>query len=85
MSKYNIGDPVSVNDPGLLALQRFAPPGSRPNNEGWVSEVLDDGDLMILFPIGDEDPAAHTQTAPYSPDMVEPRDGERFLLKEINE
>jgi len=64
-NKINVGDKVRVNDPGLLMLQKFAPPGSKPNNEGIVSEIMEDGDLLIEFPIGDADPAEHSQAAPY--------------------
>ena len=63
--KLQIGDKVRVMDQGLLMLQRFAPPGAKPNNEGIVTEILEDGDLMIEFPIGDDDPAVHSQVAPY--------------------
>lgn len=62
---FKVGDKVRVMDPGLLMLQQFAPPGAKPNNEGVVSEILEDGELMIEFPIGDD--PDHSQTAPYSP------------------
>jgi hypothetical protein len=60
-----VGDKVRVMDDGLLMLQKFAPPGAKPNNEGIVSEIMEDGDLMIEFPIGDDDPEEHSQVAPY--------------------
>jgi hypothetical protein len=60
-----VGDKVRVMDQGLLMLQKFAPPGAKPNNEGVVSEILEDGYLMIEFPIGDDDPKEHSQVAPY--------------------
>lgn len=63
--KFNIGEKVRVMDQGLLMLQKFAPPGAKPNNEGVVSEILEDGDLLIEFPIGDDDPEEHSQVAPY--------------------
>ncbi len=52
-------------DQGLIMLQKFAPPGAKPNNEGRVSEILEDGDLLIEFPIGDDDIEEHSQVAPY--------------------
>jgi hypothetical protein len=66
-----VGDRVRVNDPGLVMLQRFAPPGAKPNNEGVVSEILKDGDLMIEFPIGNDDPKKHSQAAPYPAKMCQ--------------
>lgn len=65
--KHNlkVGDKVEVLDQGLLMLQKFAPPGAKPNNHGTVSELLEDGDVMIEFPIGDDDPEKHSQIAPY--------------------
>lgn len=63
--KLKVGDKVRVMDAGLLMLQKFAPKGAKPNNEGTVSEILEDGDLMIEFPIGDDDPKKHSQIAPY--------------------
>lgn len=63
--KLQVGDKVRVMDQGLLMLQRFASPGAKPNNEGVVSEIMEDGDLLIEFPIGDDDPEEHSQVAPY--------------------
>ena len=61
-----IGDKVRVNDPGLLMLQRFAPPGAKPNNEGVITEINEeDQEAMIEFPIGDDDINEHSQVAPY--------------------
>ena len=62
MTKFNVGDKVIVNDPGLMMLQRFAPPGAKPNNEGIVAEIWEDGDLLIEFPLEGEN---HSQAAPY--------------------
>lgn len=64
-NELKVGDKVRVMDQGLLMLQKFAPKGANPNNEGVISEVLEDGDLMIEFPIGDDDPKEHSQVAPY--------------------
>lgn len=65
MNKFKVGDKVRVMDQGLIMLQRFAPPGAKPNNEGVVSEIMKDGYLEIEFPIGDDDPEEHSQVAPY--------------------
>lgn len=59
------GDKVRVMDAGLLMLQKFAPPGAKPNNEGIVAEILEDGDLEINFPIGNDDPEKHSQASIY--------------------
>lgn len=63
--ELKIGDKVRVMDQGLLMLQKFAPPGAKPNNEGWIKEIDEDGDLLIEFPIGDDDIKKHSQVAPY--------------------
>jgi hypothetical protein len=63
--QLKVGDKVRVMDQGLLMLQKFAPKGAKPNNEGVVSKILEDGYLMIEFPIGDDDPKEHSQVAPY--------------------
>lgn len=63
--KIKVGDKVRVMDQGLLMLQKFAPPGSKPNNEGIVAEILEDGELEINFPIGDDDPEEHSQASIY--------------------
>lgn len=62
MEKLKVGDKVRVMDQGLLMLQSFAPPGSKPNNEGVVSEIMEDGDLLIEFILSGDD---HSQVAPY--------------------
>lgn len=61
-----VGDKVRVMDPGLIMLQKFAPSGAKPNNEGTVSEIMEDGDLVIEFPLDGKD---HSQAAPYSADI----------------
>jgi hypothetical protein len=63
--ELKVGDKVRVMDAGLLMLQKFSPKGAKPNNEGIVSEIMEDGDLLIEFPIGDYDPKKHSQVAPY--------------------
>lgn len=60
--EFKVGDKVRVMDPGLLMLQKFAPPGAKPNNEGTISEIMEDGDYLIEFPLEGED---HSQVAPY--------------------
>lgn len=67
--QLQVGDKVRVDDPGLIMLQRFAPPGAKPNNEGVVHEILEDGDIMVEFPIGNDDPNGHSQIAPYPVDL----------------
>jgi hypothetical protein len=64
-TKLKVGDKVRVMDQGLLMLQQFAPKGAKPNNEGIVSEILEDGDLMIEFPVNEGGPNEHSQVAPY--------------------
>ena len=65
MTNLQVGDKVRVMDEGLIMLQKFAPPGAKPNNEGVVNEILEDGDVMVEFPIGGDDPDEHSQVAPY--------------------
>jgi hypothetical protein len=67
---FKVGDKVRVMDKGLLMLQQFAPPGAKPNNEGYIKEFLEDGDAMIEFPIGDEPMEEHSQVAPYPIGML---------------
>jgi hypothetical protein len=64
-TNLKVGDKVRVMDQGLLMLQKFAPPGAKPNNEGIVHEILEDGELEIWFPIGDDDPEKHSQASIY--------------------
>jgi len=69
--ELQVGDPVMVMDPGLIILQRFALPNSKPNNEGTISEIWDNGKTILVdFPIGDDDPKEHSQVAPYPVEMV---------------
>lgn len=64
------GQKVIVNDPGLLMLQKFAPPDAKPNNVGWIEEI--EGDfIMVKFPIGDDNAEKHSQIAPYRKHLVE--------------
>jgi hypothetical protein len=61
-NQLKVGDKVRIMDPGLLMLQKFAPPGAKPNNEGTVAEIWEDGDVLIDFPLEGEN---HSQSAPY--------------------
>lgn len=63
-----IGDKVRVNDPGLLMLQRFAPPGAKPNNEGTIADIWEDGTIEVEFPLEGEN---HSQAAPYPRKIVQ--------------
>jgi len=68
-----IGDLVEVLDPGLAQLRAIMTqcgndPG--PNNHGKVSEIWEDGTILVEFPIGDDDPEEHSQVAPYPASQV---------------
>lgn len=71
-NKLKIGDKVAVMDQGLLMLQRFAPPNSKPNNHGVISGEIDSDTWEIEFPIGDDDPEEHSQVAPYPKSICKP-------------
>jgi hypothetical protein len=63
--KFKVGDLVLVLDPGL-ALLRQVMPDMPPNHHGVIEKARDqDGDYLIKFPIGDDDPEEHSQVAPY--------------------
>ena len=66
VTQFKVGDKVLVLDEGLAMLRRICP-DMPPNHHGVVSEVWDDGTLLILF--DDE------QAAPYQPNMVRHRTG----------
>lgn len=55
------GDEIEVIDEGLAELRRLCP-GEPPNHYGTVSEICEDGTLLILFPDG--------QVAPYPSNCV---------------
>ena len=59
--RLNIGDLVEVLDPGLAQLRKLCPQFG-PNHHGVVSEIWDDGSILVLFPDG--------QAAPYPPQEV---------------
>ena len=63
MNDLQVGDPVEVLDEGLAMLRRLCP-DMPPNHHGTVSRI--DGDTVYVeFPIGDDDPAKHSQVAPF--------------------
>ena len=80
--EFKVGDLVEVLDPGLEQLYqtmlKIDPKVAKRLNRGVVHELLDDGDLMIAFPIGDEDMEKHSQVAPYPPNMVRKRSAIRL-------
>ena len=59
-----VGDWVSVNDPGLVMLAKLAPPGSRPINVARVY-MIDDDDIWVAFPVGDDPIEVHSQASFY--------------------
>lgn len=68
---FKVGDKVEVLDPGLLMMQKFAPPGAAPNNHGVIEEIWEEDNMAIInFPIGDDDPEEHSQSAPYNFDVI---------------
>jgi hypothetical protein len=74
MPDLKIGDEVEVLDPGLATLrnmmERITKKPAPPNNIGKVAEIMDDGEILVEFPIGDDDPEEHSQVAPYPAGMV---------------
>ncbi len=75
MANLKIGDKVRVNDPGLLMMQSLMKKMGqqvKPNNEGVILEIWDDDRMYLIdFPIGDDDPKEHSQSAPYPKYMVQ--------------
>lgn len=69
---FKKGQPVLVLDPGLQMLRQIT---GEVNHHGWVDSV-DEDEVFVLFPIGDDDPHEHSQLAPYPKSMVRPREGE---------
>ena len=72
-TELKVGDKVEVYDIGLMQLHSIMKqfqPNAKPNNLGWVDEIMSDGTIMVLFPIGDKDPKEHSQVAPYPSQMV---------------
>ena len=73
MEELKIGDPVEVIDEGLAILRRMMKQAGvdvPPNHHGIIDEILDDGTIMVRFPIGGDDPEEHSQIAPYPPSKV---------------
>ena len=75
INSLKVGDPVEVIDEGLIMLQKFAPPGSKPNNHGYVYELNygEDDEVLVEFPIGDDPMDEHSQVAPYPMSMIRKR------------
>lgn len=71
--QFNVGDPVLVLDQGLAAMRAIMPADTPPNHYGAVASTDDDGTVMVMFPIGDDDPAEHCQVVPYDSRDVRPR------------
>lgn len=76
--KFKVGDKVMVLDLGLKMLyetMKKFDPNTKPNNLGWVEEILDDNETIIVtFPIGDDDPNEHSQSAPYPINSIVKKD-----------
>jgi hypothetical protein len=70
VSDLKIGDEVDVMDQGLLMLQKFAPPGAKPNNRGIIADIWGDGTVEVEFPLESEDGEPHSQVAPYAPHLI---------------
>ena len=70
---FEIGDKVLVLDEGLAMLRKIIGPNAKPNHHGVVNRIMDNGDILVAFPIGDDDPEEHSQVAPYPPSMVKHR------------
>lgn len=64
MNSLTVGELVQVTDIGLASLRAIMPDAG-PNHYGAVAGVGEDGQIMVLFPIGDDDPAEHGQVVPY--------------------
>lgn len=68
MDEFQVGDKVAVIDQGLQMmynLMKSMDQNIKPNNLGWVDSILDDGDIMVKFPIDEDDPEGHSQVSPY--------------------
>ena len=76
-NKLKKGDKVIVLDEGLImlynAMKQFDPK-AKPGNQGWVERLEADGTVMVVFPIGDDDPNEHSQIAPYPSNLVVRKD-----------
>jgi len=72
MNELQVGDPVEVLDEGLAMLRRICP-DMPPNHHGTVAEIWQDGTVLVEFPISEDDPAEHSQAAPYPAAQVRKR------------
>ena len=75
------GQPVLVLDPGLVMLRQIS---GEVNHHGWVDSIEGDT-VIVLFPIGDDDPHEHGQLAPYPARMVRPRKGEWLEQSQVTQ
>jgi len=79
MRTFKKGEPVEVLDSYLAMIRTvMARAGTEIiNHHGWGHSIESDGTIMVLFPIGDDDPNEHSQLSPYPAAQVLPRpDGE---------
>lgn len=74
MGEFEIGDAVEVLDEGLAMLREFMGHRAKPNHHGTVKRIMDNGDILVEFPIGDDDPEEHSQVAPYPLELVRKRE-----------
>ena len=74
---FKKGDKVIVLDQALAVLYNMMKQfdkKTKPNNQGWVDEVMKDGTVMVVFPIGNDDPKEHSQIVPYPSNLVIKKD-----------
>jgi hypothetical protein len=73
--ELKVGDAVEVLDEGLRRLRAIMP-DMPPNHHGFVMELNygDSGDILVVFPIGDDPIEEHSQVAPYPPHLVRKRE-----------
>lgn len=69
IKSFEVGDKVSVTDEGLKMLRKMMP-DQGPNHHGIVQEVMNNGDILVAFPIGDDPMGEHSQVAPYPESQV---------------
>ena len=83
-----IGDAVEVSDAGLEMLRKMMAQMTgekeKPNHYGVVSEIMSDGQIVVEFPIGDDDPNEHSQASIYPASCVRLRRPNTVLSKTGN-
>jgi hypothetical protein len=85
MHTFKRGQPIEVVDRGLAMIRAIMARAGNEiiNHHGWVHSIESDGTIMVLFPIGDDDPNEHSQLVPYPAIDVLPRpDGEWLVIQE---